>query len=136
MVKTMTKIAEIYCDAGYDNFTKKVTGYGSFSVYYRGQEVKLKRVSLPSATTNNEAEYMILLEVLAYIDRMERKGKEFDWNIFMDSMLVVRQSKGEWRVKANNLKNLNKSAREFLTSHPNVSLEWVGREKIVDILGH
>ena len=70
MVKTMTKIAEIYCDAGYDNFTKKVTGYGSFSVYYRGQEVKLKRVSLPSATTNNEAEYMILLEVLAYIDRM------------------------------------------------------------------
>lgn len=128
--------ASVYCDGGYDNATKKSDGYGSFVVLVNDNIVKDKRFLLPDATSNNEAEYLSLLEVFSYIDKIESKGKKVEWIIFMDSRLVVEQSNGRWRIKANNLRDMNQRAKTFINDHPNVILKWVRREEIFEILGH
>ena len=75
--------------------------------------------------TNNEAEYQGLLHALK-----AAKGLGFD-NIHVrsDSELMVKQIKGEYRVKAANLKPLFATARERLSGFPDWSIEHVRREK-------
>lgn len=67
-------------------------------------------VPLPTGTTNNEAEYIGLIEG---VKRAKLFGK-LPLLIQGDSMLVVNQVNGSYQVKANNLKILNKEALEAL----------------------
>ncbi len=75
--------------------------------------------------TNNEAEYQGLLHALA-----QAKALGFESvHIRSDSELMVKQIKGEYRVKADNLKPLFATARERLTGFSKWSIEHVRREK-------
>lgn len=65
-----------------------------YVVYADGQEIATGKKYL-GMTTNNIAEYNAVIEALN--DPMVRDAKEI--NFFLDSELVVKQMKGEYRVK-------------------------------------
>lgn len=75
--------------------------------------------------TNNEAEYQGLLHALGAAHRL---GFE-SIHVRSDSELMVKQIKGEYRVKAANLKPLFATARERLGNFRDWSIEHVRREK-------
>lgn len=84
--------------------------------------------------TNNEAEYMALIEALKMIsersdglDRIATVDEKL-W-IRSDSKLVVSQVKGEWKVKEPRLLELNDRAKEALQKLGSVRLEWVPRRE-------
>ncbi|MGB1123886.1 MAG: ribonuclease HI family protein [Phycisphaeraceae bacterium] len=75
--------------------------------------------------TNNEAEYQGLLHALKAAAEL---GFE-SIHIRSDSELMVKQIKGEYRVKAANLQPLFATAREGLAGFNEWSIEHVRREK-------
>jgi len=75
--------------------------------------------------TNNEAEYQGLLHALKAANEL---GFE-NIHIRSDSELMVKQIKGEYRVKAANLKPYFAEARELLGGFVQWSIEHVRREK-------
>ena len=75
--------------------------------------------------TNNEAEYQGLLHALKAAAEL---GFE-SIHVRSDSELMVKQIKGEYRVKAANLKPLFTTAKERFAKFPNWSIEHVRRDK-------
>ncbi len=76
-------------------------------------------------TTNNVAEYRALIAGLeTALDRgVQRIG------VRLDSMLLVKQVTGEYRVKASHLKPLQRQAVKLLTRFEEASIEHVRRER-------
>jgi ribonuclease HI len=75
--------------------------------------------------TNNQAEYIALVEGLS-------QGVEMgfsDISIRMDSELIVKQIKGEYRVKNHGIKPHYKKAVELLNKLESYSIEHIPREK-------
>jgi ribonuclease HI len=75
--------------------------------------------------TNNEAEYKALTSLI----KVAVENGIQNINIFGDSQLVIKQVKGEWKVKAENLRPFFREARELLQQIPNSTLGWVRREE-------
>ncbi len=78
--------------------------------------------------TNNEAEYRALL--LALRSAQERGAT--DLSIFADSLLLVEQLSGNFRVKAENLKPLFFEALQRAKTFRSFSISHVRREKNKD----
>ncbi len=79
--------------------------------------------------TNNVAEYTAILRALEKLSAMlESKTKDADVRVCMDSMLVVRQMKGEWKIKHPNMKPLAARVGELTQLFKSVSFEHVYRE--------
>jgi ribonuclease HI len=77
------------------------------------------------AATNNQAEYMALIEGLKAVrtwnpDRLE---------IRLDSKLVVEQMNGAYRVKEPQLKPLHERAKALVSEFPDVEIRHVEREQ-------
>lgn len=75
------------------------------------------------ATTNNEAEYRALLRGL---DRALHHATEIE--IRTDSELMVRQLKGSYKVRAENLKPLHDQAQRALKKFKRFTIAIVPRE--------
>lgn len=76
--------------------------------------------------TNNISEYQGLIDGLTYA--LERfPGSPL--HVFGDSMLVIKQVRGEWKCKAAHLEPYRKRAREMLADQPHVILKHIPREK-------
>ena len=75
--------------------------------------------------TNNTAEYAALLALLE--DAQARGARAL--RILSDSELLVRQIKGEYRVKHPGLQVLHAAARRLMASIPSVVVEHVPRER-------
>jgi ribonuclease HI len=78
--------------------------------------------------TNNTAEYAALLALLEYA----RTRGTSALRVLSDSELLVRQMKGEYRVKHPGLQVLHAAARRLVTELPSVVFEHVPRERNVD----
>ncbi|MGH9442254.1 MAG: ribonuclease HI family protein [Thermoanaerobaculia bacterium] len=78
--------------------------------------------------TNNEAEYRALLLAL----RSAQSLGATDLSIFADSLLLVEQLNGRFRVKAENLKPLFAEALRRAKSFQSFSISHVRREKNKD----
>ena len=78
--------------------------------------------------TNNTAEYAALLALLEYA----RKEGAATLRILSDSELLVRQIRGEYRVKHPGLLVLHAAARRLMASLPSVVVEHVPRERNVE----
>ena len=75
--------------------------------------------------TNNQAEYTALIEGL-------KKAKELGIKELVvrgDSQLVIRQMKGVYKVKNENVKPLFEQAKELEKEFEKVAFEWVPREE-------
>ncbi|HEY0948361.1 MAG TPA: reverse transcriptase-like protein [Candidatus Paceibacterota bacterium] len=80
-------------------------------------------------TTNNVAEYTAVLRALEKLAHMlESRAGEADVEVRMDSMLVVRQMSGEWKIKHENMKPLAASTKEVMARFRSVSFTHVYRE--------
>lgn len=75
-------------------------------------------------TTNNVAEYNALIIGL---EEAQRRGVD-EIDIRMDSLLVVQQMRGLWKIKHPSMKPLALRAGELLASFPTYSIAHVPRE--------
>ena len=74
--------------------------------------------------TNNQAEYLALKSGLEL-------AKEYDvqeLDVFMDSLLVVNQMKGVFKVKNLDLQPIHRSVKELASTFHNISFNYVPRE--------
>jgi ribonuclease HI len=76
-------------------------------------------------TTNNVAEYQALIGGLE--TALEHGVGSIE--VRLDSMLLVKQVTGEYRVKAVHLKPLQRAAVKLLTRFDDASIDHVPREK-------
>ena len=76
--------------------------------------------------TNNVAEYFALIFAVKYARGLGAEHLE----VFSDSKLVVEQVHGRWRVRSDELRPLNREARDSLDKFfaGAWSLQWVRRE--------
>lgn len=122
--------AVVYVDGGcHANGGARARAYGSYKIGAR----PIRRIDYTQseARTNNEAEYMTLINAL---EEMTAYGFR-ELPIKMDSQLVVEQVNGNWKVKTDTLRDLRDTAREKL-KFINATLTWIPREDIVKVLGH
>jgi ribonuclease HI len=75
--------------------------------------------------TNNQAEYLALIEGLKEVGRWKPDRLE----VFLDSQLVVEQLAGRYRVKNHDLRELHNKARALLGSFGDAVVSHVPREK-------
>ncbi|HEY7728101.1 MAG TPA: ribonuclease HI family protein [Candidatus Eisenbacteria bacterium] len=75
--------------------------------------------------TNNEAEYLALIAALEYLRGARIRAADF----YLDSELVVRQLRGEYRVKEPRLRGLHGQVVMLLNAVPQHSIRHVPREK-------
>ncbi len=79
--------------------------------------------------SNNIAEYQALILLLRHLHELEAKGKSRKaYLICGDSQLVIRQMRGEYRVKKSHLAPLHAEASR-LCSGLDVEFVWMPREK-------
>ncbi len=121
MVMPLTDAAVAYIDGG----SRGNPGPAGFGVHIEtpdGSLVEELRESVGTAT-NNVAEYRGLLAALAWaLDHGCRR-----LHIRSDSELLVRQMRGEYRVKNPGLQALHREARELAARIGRVSFEHVPR---------
>lgn len=99
-------------------------GAGAVISDSRGRTLKELKIYLGIAT-NNEAEYQAA--ILALERALELGVKRVA--LFLDSELVVRQLRGEYRVREPRLKSLHHKARETLNRFSQYSILSIPREE-------
>lgn len=77
--------------------------------------------------TNNQAEYQALILGLDWI--ISSSMNDIPLEIFMDSLLVVNQIKGLYKIKNPNISSLAKTALNLLEKFTNYSITHVKRDK-------
>jgi ribonuclease HI len=112
--------------------------YGSFAVFFQGEQKRHTALRFAKAETNNEAEYGALLAAIQYIsDLKDRAHCELpDIQIKMDSELVITQLSGAAQVKAANLMPLHQAASAWLLSNPGVEIHQITGDEMKQVLGH
>jgi ribonuclease HI len=76
-------------------------------------------------TTNNVAEYKALIAGLEAVAHLRARVV----HVRADSLLVVKQLRGEWKVKHANMRPLHAAARSLLAAYEVVDLQHVPREE-------
>jgi ribonuclease HI len=75
-------------------------------------------------TTNNVAEYKALIAGLEAVAHLHARVI----HVRADSMLVINQLRGRWKVKHENMRPLHAEARALLAAYEVVDLQHVRRE--------
>jgi ribonuclease HI len=99
-------------------------GAGAVISDARGRTIKELKCSL-GLTSNNVAEYRAL--ILALEKALELGARSV--TVFLDSELVVRQVRGEYRVREPHLKILYQRAKEILNQFSQFSILYIPREE-------
>lgn len=82
--------------------------------------------------TNNEAEYHALIELLIWLGRYPEfcKTKRDSVHVHCDSLLVVQQVTGNWKVKEPRLKELHQRVQELKQRQPfGLFIKHITRDK-------
>jgi ribonuclease H / adenosylcobalamin/alpha-ribazole phosphatase len=79
-------------------------------------------------TTNNVAEYTAVIEGLARAEKLGARSV----TLRSDSLLLVSQLTGRYRVKSPHLQPLHRRARSIAAGFDRVSFEHVPREQNID----
>ena len=114
-------VVYMFCD-GASRGNPGVSGIG-VSILKEGKEVAFISKSI-GEKTNNEAEYTALLEGLKKVEQFREEVV-----ICLDSQLVVKQIKGEYRVKAAKVKPLFTQVKQELENITLKDIMWIPREE-------
>ena len=80
--------------------------------------------------TNNVAEYTAVLMAARWLEKNKKKYVNYKVNFFMDSELLMKQLKGEYKVRSENLIPLMKKIKLILSeSHHSLNYAHVVRSK-------
>ncbi len=101
----------------HDNYTAYIDGASSGNpgdagigiVIYKNNEEILRESRYIGVQTNNFAEYKAFLSLLEILDKHSIKNIK----IFTDSELLVKQLKGEYKVKNDAIKNFISKIKKF-----------------------
>lgn len=115
--------------------------YGSYHIRTRaGRERLESRLQFGDRMTNNQAEYLALKNGLEdLIQTIEKAGKQpenYSVEVFGDSSLVIKQLRGEWKVKDAKMLPLYEETLKLLRRFKRTSLNWHDRSNSVRLLGH
>ena len=113
---------ELYFDGG-ANPNPGRAGAGAV-VYKNNEEILCTSHFVGINQTNNEAEYTGLIKGF----ELALKNEIYDLNVKGDSQLVIKQMKGEYKVKAENLKILYLKAKELEGKFSNIIYLHVKRD--------
>ena len=110
----------------FDGASRSNPGKSSYGVviYKDELEIATDYDYLGDYLTNNYAEYMALIEGLKLALRINVERL----NVYGDSLLVINQMLGKWKVNSLNLKELNEEAKEFVKCFDEISFFHVKRE--------
>lgn len=115
-------------------------GYGSYALEWPGFPRQIVQLRFGDRVTNNEAEYDTLIAALeAIVKRLKESGADTHTarlDIWGDSLLVISQIKGDWKVNKAELQSRRDRARSLLALFGPARLTHHGREKSVEVLGH
>lgn len=113
---------ELYFDGG-ANPNPGRAGAGAV-VYKNNEEILCTSHFVGINQTNNEAEYTGLIKGF----ELALKNEIYDLTVKGDSQLVIKQMKGEYKVKAENLKILYLKAKELEGKFSNIIYLHVKRD--------
>lgn len=118
-------ILKVYCDGGARG-NPGPAGIGVVIIGAKNEEKKYKKFI--GVKTNNQAEYEAVLFALKKIKSDFKSAKKIDF--FLDSELVVKQLRGEYKIKNEELGRLFIKIHNFIIKH-NLSADFfhVRREK-------
>ena len=112
-------------------------GYGSYVISHNGTDIRQRRHDYGDNVTNNQAEYQTLIEALSWLaSELGATASEASVHVNGDSLLVLNQLMGKWKVKNEGLRPLHREASEYIRRFQNVSLVWHARSNSVKRLGH
>lgn len=94
-------------------------------IYDDSNNIVLELSQYIGVQTNNVAEYKALVRALELSYEMGIK----DIELYMDSELVVKQIKGEYKVKNERMKPFYEMANSLISQFDNFSIHHVKREK-------
>lgn len=116
----------LYCDGGSrGNPGPSAIGAVVFDATTDPPELLASVSECIGVTTNNVAEYRALIAGLEAVAHLRARIV----HVRADSMLVIKQLRGEWRVKHENLKPLYAEARKLLAAYDVADLQHVRREE-------
>jgi ribonuclease HI len=114
----------VYTDgASRSNPGKSASGYELFD---KEHKLIAKESMYNGIKTNNQAEYIAIIEALGRIGRDFGFGNEL--YVYSDSQLVVRQLLGEYKVKEKELRVLHSRAADLIKRFNSVKITNVPRE--------
>jgi ribonuclease HI len=103
----------IYTDGG-SRGNPGISGYG-FVVFDQNQQLIHQQSKFLGIKTNNEAEYMGVIDALTWVHQNLSRFSPQKINFFSDSQLLVRQLERVYKVKSPNLKPLFQTALNLIT---------------------
>lgn len=107
-----------------DGASKGNPGRASYAFIIETQNTRIEEFKDIGIATNNQAEYRALIEALKRAIKLGIK----DVTVYSDSELLVKQIRGEYRVKNDNLKKLFMEARELLKNFENFQIIHISRK--------
>ena len=112
----------IYCDGA----SRSNPGEASIVISIQNDEQEVDTIAKKiGIATNNVAEYEGLRTALDYCDKNNLK----DIQIYLDSLLVVQQVNGKYKVKSKNLKDLYNQCSDLIEKIDNLEIYHVPREQ-------
>lgn len=112
-------------------------GYGSYEIMSEGEVYRLSREEFQGTLTNNQAEYMTLLEALKWLsEHLGDDARKATVVVHGDSKLVVNQINGTWKVKNVRMIPLVEEAKKLFKQFGKCTIAWHPRAKSVEKLGH
>jgi ribonuclease HI len=115
-------------------------GYGSFQLQWPGIAAQTVRLRFGNSVTNNEAEYDTLITaletVLKKLGDSQANPTTARIEVFGDSLLVINQTLGRWKVKEERLLARRDKVQALLKRFGRWSLTHHDREHSVRALGH
>jgi len=118
---------ELYFD-GYCETNPGV--FGGYGVVIKKDNEIVKTISQTFTgenISNNVAEYKGLFAGLDYL--LAEGLQDNDVSIYGDSMLVINQMSGTWRIKKGLYKNIAKQTKELVKKFSNIEFSWIPREQ-------
>jgi ribonuclease HI len=115
-------------DGGYKNNL----AYGSFKVYDNNGEMVGEKQFVVGIGTNNQAEYIALINALYWCKRNDIKRVV----VVMDSKLIINQVKKIWRCKDKRLVKLRDTVWEVMNDLEYVEIMYTPGKYIKQKLGH
>ncbi|CAA9549807.1 MAG: hypothetical protein AVDCRST_MAG33-794 [uncultured Thermomicrobiales bacterium] len=112
-------------------------GYGSFLIRSGDVEIARERLDYEGRVTNNQAEYRTLIAALERLRRdLGVEASKATVLIGGDSLLVINQVTGSWKVKNAELQPLRQQVVDHLKAFGRTTLAWHRRDRSVRELGH
>lgn len=100
----------VYTDGG-SRGNPGISGFGV--VIYDDNQIIIAKISkFIGIKTNNEAEYLAMIEALTWV--LDHQSEVTEVNFYSDSQLLVRQILGSYKVKAKNIKSLHQTVISLL----------------------